>query len=127
MKLDHIGYITDQLEETKNCFLSLGYSAEEAVDFEAHKCKICFLHRGGVTIELVEPYEGNKSLRKLLKNGVTPYHICYEVEHIGEAVKEFEQKGFVPLSKPLPAPAFNGRKICYLWSREIGYIEIVEK
>lgn len=128
MRLDHIGYITDQLEETKTSFLSLGYTAEETVDFEAHKCRICFLRKDGETaIELVEPYEGNKSLCKLLKNGVTPYHICYEVGNINEAIKELEQKGFVSLSKPLPAPAFDGREICYLWSREMGYIELVEK
>lgn len=87
MKLDHIGYITDQLEETKKSFLQLGYVSESVVDFEAHKSKVCFLRKEGeTTVEIVEPYENNKSLRKLLKNGVTPYHLCYEVENINESI-----------------------------------------
>lgn len=87
MKLDHIGYITDQIDETKEGFVRLGYAPESVVDFEAHKCKICFLRKEGeTTVELVEPYEDNKSLRKLLKNGVTPYHVCYEVENIHQSI-----------------------------------------
>lgn len=128
MKLNHIGYITDQIEGTRNRFLSLGYTAGKTINFEAHKCRICFLHKDDETaIELVEPYEENKSLRRLLKNGVTPYHVCCEVENIAESIKELEQNGFVSLSSPLPAPAFEGRKICYLWNREVGYMELVEK
>lgn len=113
MKLDHIGYITDQIEDTKNAFLRLGYTSETIIDFEAHKCKVCFLRKEGeTTVELVEPYEANKSLQKLLKNGVTPYHVCYEVEDIVRTIKEYSENGYVPLSTPLPAPAFNNREIC---------------
>ena len=126
MKLDHIGYITDQLEETKKSFLQLGYVSESVVDFEAHKSKVCFLRKEGeTTVEIVEPYENNKSLRKLLKNGVTPYHLCYEVENINESISTLTGGGYISLSEPLPAPAFNGRLICYLWSREAGFIELV--
>ena len=126
MKLDHVGYITDQIDETLKGFVSLGYAAEPLVDFEAHKCKVCFLRKEGeTTVELVEPYEENKSLRKLLKNGVTPYHLCYEVEDIHASVNDLTGGGYIPLSQPVPAPAFNGRLICYLWSRETGYIELV--
>lgn len=126
MKLDHVGYITDQIEESKNAFCDLGYVAENVVDFPAHKSKVCFLRKEGeTTVELVEPYEENKSLRKLLKNGVTPYHVCYEVEDIRQSVSELTSGGYFALSQPVSAPAFNGRLICYLWSRETGYIELV--
>ncbi len=94
MKLDHIGYITDQMDDTKEGFVRLGYVPESVVDFAAHKCKICFLHKEGeTTVELVEPYEDNKSLRKLLKNGVTPYHVCYEVEDIHKTISEMSGGG----------------------------------
>lgn len=94
MKLDHVGYITDSIEDTKKSFLSLGYVSGQLVDFEAHKCKICFLYKEGETnVELVEPYEDNKSLRKLLKNGVTPYHLCYEVQDIEKACADLTGGG----------------------------------
>lgn len=128
MKLDHIGYITDQIEDSQKAFLSLGYTPEPIVDFEAHKCKVCFLRKEGeTTVELVEPYEDNKSLRRLLKNGVTPYHLCYEVDDIEATCDEMIKNGYLQLSKPLPAPAFGNRLICYLTSMETGYIELVQK
>jgi methylmalonyl-CoA/ethylmalonyl-CoA epimerase len=125
MKLDHIGYLTDQMDDSREAFVRLGYVSEAVVDFPAHKSKVCFLRKEGeTTVELVEPYEENKSLRKLLKNGVTPYHVCYEVEDIEKSVSDLTG-GYFALSQPVPAPAFDGRLICYLWSRETGYIELV--
>ncbi len=127
MRLNHIGYITDQMEDTKEGFVRLGYTPDSVVEFEAHKCKICFLYKeGDITVELVEPHENNKSLRKLIKNGGTPYHVCYEVEDIHQSINDLTKDGgYLPLSEPIAAPAFNGRLICYLWSRETGYIELV--
>ncbi len=33
---------------------------------------------------------------------------------------------FVQMFQPLAAPAFDGRRVCYLWSSETGFIEFVE-
>ena len=126
MHLDHFGYITDSIQDTTATFQALGYAAEPVVDFPAHRCHITFLRKEGEpAIELVEPYEDNKSLRKLLKNGVTPYHLCYEVSDIHQSCDELVNQGYLQLSQPLPAPAFGNRLICYLWHRTTGYIELL--
>lgn len=126
MKLNHVGYITDSILDTTATFQALGYTSEPIVDFLAHRCHITFLHKPDEpTIELVEPYEDNKSLRKLLKNGVTPYHLCYEVHDIHQACDELIDQGYLQLSKPLAAPAFGNRLICYLWHRTTGYLELL--
>ena len=126
MKLHHIGYLTDSIEESRSGFLLLGYVAGETTDFPAHKCKICMLYKEGeITIELVEPYQDNKSLRKQMQNGVTPYHICYEVHNIDRQIDTLIGGGYFLLSKPVPAPAFQDKLICYLWSRATGFIELV--
>jgi methylmalonyl-CoA/ethylmalonyl-CoA epimerase len=79
-------------------------------------------------IELVCPYEDNKSLMRILKKtGVAPYHVCYEVDNIETTLSQPEFSGFVPLFAPVEAPAFAGRKICYLWNSEIGFVELVNK
>ena len=130
MRLDHVGYITEQIEDTLQEFLNLGYTPESIVDFAAHQCKVCLLRKEGETaVELVQPYESNKSLRRLLKNGVSPYHVCYEVEDIYQRVTELTigSGGYLPLSPPVAAPAFGDRQICYLWSRETGYIELLQR
>ena len=128
MVLNHIGYITETIEDTRSDFVSLGYCAGNIVDFPAHKCRVCFLKRDGeIIVELVEPYEENKSLRKLASRGVAPYHLCYEVDNIDESSINLQKLGYVPLSEPVAAPAFDNRRICYFWGRGTGYIELLSK
>jgi methylmalonyl-CoA/ethylmalonyl-CoA epimerase len=129
MKLDHVGYLTNDINATAKIFGVLGYKQQEIIEFEAQKCSVCFLTKEHETkIELVRPYEENKSLMRILKKiGVAPYHVCYEVDDIEATLSQQEFSGFVPLSAPVEAPAYAGRKICYVWNSEIGFIELVNK
>lgn len=128
-ELDHIGYLTGNIPETSKAFEILGYTAGNTVNDDTQQTKICFLRKDGEpTIELVEPYEDNRTMQKMLsKSGVTPYHICYEVEDIDVEFDELIGKNWTPLFKPVEAPAFDNRKICYFWNSEIGFIELVNK
>jgi methylmalonyl-CoA/ethylmalonyl-CoA epimerase len=128
MTLDHIGYLTNDIDETARMFVALGYERHETFDFEAQKCSVCFLTKEGETrIELVKPYDENKSLTRILKKtGVAPYHLCYEVEDVEAEIAKPQFEGFVPLFAPVEAPAFGNRKICYLWNQEVGFIELVD-
>ena len=114
-ELDHIGYLKGSIPKTSKVFEILGYTAGNTINDNAQQTKICFLRKEGVpTIELVEPYESNKTMQKMLtKSGVTPYHICYEVEDIDIEFDELIAKNWTPLFKPVEAPAYDNRKICY--------------
>lgn len=128
-QMDHIGYLTGSIPETSKVFETLGYAMGEIVNDETQQTKICFLSKEGEpTIELVEPYEDNRTMQKMLaKRGVTPYHMCYEVEDIDAEYEELIAKNWTALFKPVEAPAFDNRKICYFWNSEIGFIELVNK
>ena len=128
-KLDHIGYLTGSILESSKTFEILGYTMGEIVNDKIQQTKICFLSKQGEpTIELVEPYEDNKTMQKMLaRRGVTPYHICYEVEDIDVEYEELIAKNWTALFKPVEAMAFYNRKICYFWNGEIGFIELVNK
>ena len=79
-------------------------------------------------IELLEPGSALSPVSKTLeKSGVSPYHMCYCVEDIEEAVKELKKKRFLPLFRPVQAVALGNKKICFLFNREVGLIELVEK
>ena len=126
--LEHIGYITDNIVKTAEAFLLLGYKADVVVNDDTQRTRICFLTKSGATkIELVEPYEDNKTMQKMLKRGVTPYHTCYEVDDVNAAYEEMLDNDFTPLFKPVAAPAFNNRLICYFWKSDIGFIELVNR
>lgn len=127
-QLDHIGYITNDIKETAKSFFFLGYKAEATINDNTQRTMICILKKKGSTdIELVQPYEDNKTMQKMLKHGVSPYHTCYKVDDIIAAYEEMLDNEFTPLFKPVMAPAFNNRKICYFWKSDIGLIELVEE
>ena len=78
-------------------------------------------------MELLEPVDETSPVCKTLeKNGVTPYHTCYVVENIDEAVKTLRKERYVLTSKAEPAVAFCGSKVCFLYNKNVGLIELVE-
>ena len=126
--IEHIGYITKSIEKTAETFALLGYVAEDVVNDDTQKTRICFLRKEGeVSIELVEPYPENATMQKMLKKGVTPYHICYTVPDVQAVYEQLTDLGFTPLFTPVEAPAFDNRLICYFWKNDIGLIEVVEQ
>ena len=132
MKMDyaveHIGYVTKNIEKTVESFKVFGYHAGPIVNDDTQKTRICFLRKAGeVNIELVEPYPDNATMQKMLKKGATPYHTCYTVEDIQRAYDQLKDLGFTPLFSPVAAPAFENRLICYFWKNDIGLVEVVEK
>ena len=82
---------------------------------------------GEALIELVQPYEDNKTMQKMLtKRGVSPYHLCYEVENV-QAIydKLSDTEGWLPMFAPVEAVALVNRKITYFMNYEAGFIEFV--
>lgn len=127
--INHIGYLTDDIAATAKQFEIFGYCADEVIHDDTQRTRICFLRKEGeLVIELVEPYADNKTMQRMLaKGGVTPYHICFEVDDVEKEYQYLTDNDWLALFKPVAAPAFGNRKICYFWKREIGLIELVNK
>ena len=128
-RIDHVGYLTGDILSTAKAFEKLGYQMGEIVDDDTQRTRICFLTKADeVRVELVEPYEDNKTMQKMLaKRGVTPYHTCYEVDDVDSEYEQLIQEDWTALFKPVAAPAFDNRKICYFWKNDIGFIELVNR
>ncbi len=127
-KLDHIGIVTHDIEATASFYIQMGYEKSELYLDDIQRVHICILSKGDSRIELVQPAAEKSSVNKLLKkNGVCPYHLCYEVEDIDKAYDEMVEEGFIPLFRPVEAVAFGGRLICYMYKQEVGYVELVNK
>lgn len=129
MTLHHIGYVIDKIEDVMPNFEILGYKMSSLpVNDDIQRCRICFIERANEPlIELVEPYENNKSLRKMLtQRGNAPYHMCYEVEDVEALFDELSEKeGWMPLFRPVEAAAFDNRLITYFYNTQVGYVEFV--
>ncbi len=128
-KFHHIGYVTNDIRSTSELYLTAGYLASEIIFDSIQNVKLCFLTKAGnPKIELIEPIDESSSVNKILKkSGVTPYHICYEVEDIYVAYDILCTLGYIPLFRPVEAIALNNKLICYMYKKEIGYIELLNK
>lgn len=128
-QLEHIGYLTGDLDSTARQFELLGYHKDATVNDDRQKTKICFLRKEGETaIELVQPYDDNATmLRMLKKRGNGPYHLCYACDDVDKLYDKLTEKNWTPLFKPVAAPALGKRKICYFFNADLGFIELVNK
>ncbi len=130
MKIDHIGYAVKDMEGAIRKFLFLGYRlCGKAVDDAERKVKIQFLlDSKDERVELVAPLEQNSPVDGWLeKNGNSPYHICYESEDMERDIAALKANGFIIVRRASPAPAMGGRQVAFLYSRETGPLELVER
>ena len=63
----------------------------------------------------------------LKKNGIGPYHICYEVRDLEKAIDGLKTKHFVITDPPEKAPALDNRKVVFMYHTKIGLIEVLEE
>ncbi|MBO4457969.1 MAG: VOC family protein [Butyrivibrio sp.] len=128
MKIHHVGYLAKNIEKTEKKFFELGYEVEQATKYdEIRDIKIEFLKNGDYRVELIEPMGENSPMYPLLKRFKnSPYHFCYEVENLDEAVKELESKRYTVIQEPQIAPCIAGKRVAFLNNISMGIIELVE-
>jgi len=128
-KFHHIGYAVQDIIKTAKYYLNAGWSLTDIQYDLTQNTKIAFLVKENIPlIELVAPIdETSPIIRTLEKSGITPYHICYEVDDIEKSIQKLINQRFIKLFEPVEAIALDNRKICYLYNRDVGLIEILSK
>lgn len=128
MKVHHIGYLVKNISKTEKKFLELGYEVEFPTKFdEIRNIDIEFLVNGDYRVELIEPKGEESPMYPLLKRYKnTPYHLCYEVENIDEAIADLQDKHYTVIQEPNIAPCIEGKKVAFLNNISMGIIELVE-
>jgi methylmalonyl-CoA/ethylmalonyl-CoA epimerase len=81
----------------------------------------------GPSIELVEPDSDESPLNKYLAKGGGLHHICHEVDSVDAQLEYARANGAVIVKKPLPAVAFNGRRIAWVYTRQKLLVEYLER
>lgn len=125
----HIGVATKSITECADIYCKLGYEMSDIKIEPTQNVKICFLSKkGNPLVELVEPLSNNTPVSNIVKNsGTTLYHICYEVKDITKSTEELEELNFRLLFEPIKSEAMDDGLFCYLFSSEIGLIELYQK
>ena len=129
MKVHHVGYAVKSIEDARKEFELLGFRCErKAVLDSVRKVRILFMTNDTCRIELIEPNESGNPIESILKKvGSSPYHICYESEDIESDARLLKEKGFRVISDVSQAPALGNKNVCFLYSKDIGIIELVQE
>ena len=127
-RFHHIGIAVKDIAKTAKVYEHGGYTRSVTTHDPVQNVNICWLKRAGMPlIELVEPVGATSPICKILeKSGVTPYHTCYEVDDIEEAIAELRREHYVQVSKPSRATAISGCRVSFMYNKDVGLIEIAE-
>ncbi len=131
MKLHHIGVVVGCVKESGELYAEhLGMRAlGPAVHDPLQRVIVQFWAQEGcsISIELIEPVGDDSPVAGFLGKGGGLAHLCYEVEDLEMALEDVRQKGAIVISGPVPAAAFQQRRIAFVILRGIGVTEFVEK
>jgi methylmalonyl-CoA epimerase len=131
-KLRHVGVAVPKLGPTTDALEALfGYKVVSGpFDDPIQKVSVNFLAKSNndvAEIELIAPLSEDSPITSMLaKGGGAAYHLCFETSDIEQAVVHAKNNGCVIVSPPVPAVAFNGRRIAWIYTRSRQLFELVE-
>jgi methylmalonyl-CoA/ethylmalonyl-CoA epimerase len=131
-KLRHVGVAVPSLGPATEALSDLfGYRVVSGpFDDPIQKVSVNFLTQSDkdvAEIELIAPLSEDSPITSMLaKSGGGAYHLCFETTDIEQALVHVKNNGCVIVSPPVPAVAFNGRRIAWIYTRSRQLFELVE-
>ena len=131
-KLRHVGVAVPSLGPATETLSALfGYRVVSGpFDDPIQKVSVNFLttsDKDAAEIELIAPLSEDSPITSMLaKSGGGAYHLCFETSDIDQAVVHARRTGCMIVSPPVPAVAFGGRRIAWIYTRSRQLFELVE-
>jgi methylmalonyl-CoA/ethylmalonyl-CoA epimerase len=91
--------------------------------------RVCFLaatETDALPLELVAPLGADSPVDNVLAKNLGAYHVCYEVDDIDRVLDWVGKNGCFIVRPPVPAAAFQQRKIAWFFTPTRQLIEVVE-
>ena len=128
LKFHHIGVAVFDIDATAALYEQGGYRRSASIFDPVQNVNICWLTKDNEpTVELLAPVDDKSPVNKTLeKVGVSPYHCCYVADNVEDAVTALRKQKYILVSKPAEAVAFNGSRVCFMFNKNVGLIELVE-
>ena len=129
MTLHHVGIVVKDLASYREAYgRLLGLTADSEVFHDPLQKVLLQFWRDerGSLLELIQPASQDSPVWRESQKGGGLNHLCYEVEDIEKQVQESIQEGAMLARPLLPAIAFGGRRVVFLYFLELGLIEFVE-
>lgn len=131
IRLHHIGYVLASIERGADDFArSLGATWDGKIVFDPlQKVRVTFLQGANAAdplIELVEPGGLESPVSRFMENGGGLHHLCYEVEGMESHLAFCKSAGALVIHQPVPAVAFEGRRIAWAVTQRRLLVEFLE-
>lgn len=133
MKLNHLGYVTKNIEESIDAFLKLGYIKVHE-EIKHHIPKNMYVLRvklGDLLVEFIQTADNSKPsfVSEMFKATTEPFmlhHLCYDVDDIHKTVDDLMATGEYTIYEPITSGVFQKNLICFLRHQQIGLVEFFE-
>ncbi len=130
-RLHHVGFVVRNIEgEIEGFAKSILASWDRKIYHDPlQKVRITFLqalNKTDALIELVEPATEDSPVQQFLAKGGGLHHLCYEVTDLDLHLRKVRGAGAVLVKAPLPAVAFENRRIAWVWTRQRLLLELLE-
>jgi methylmalonyl-CoA/ethylmalonyl-CoA epimerase len=128
----HVGIVVASIAHSGEGFarsLGMGWN-HEIIHDPLQQARVTFLRPDRPSepaIELVEPAGDESPLHKFLARGGGLHHICYEVDNLHAQLEQSRAAGCLIVKQPLPAVAFGGRMIAWIYSPQKLLVEYLER
>lgn len=131
-RLLHVGVAVPSLSPATEALTALfGYRVVSGpFDDPLQKVQVNFLAKSDsdvAEIELIAPIADASPIRSMLAKGSGgAYHLCFETSDMEGALAHAKKNGCIVVSGPVPAVAFEGRRIAWIYTQSRQLFELVE-
>jgi catechol 2,3-dioxygenase-like lactoylglutathione lyase family enzyme len=130
MRLHHIGVVVSSIETHARQYAEqLRFTrATDIIEDPIQRVRVQFWAApDGALIELIEPTGPDSPANRSLAKGGGLNHLAFEVSDVAASVREAVAAGAACTCEPVPAAAYGGRPIGFVFYRHIGLVEFVER
>ena len=131
MRLHHVGMVVRNIPAAaQRLTTGLGLLWDQRiVEDPIQTVRVSFLSHPGSTdnpqLELVEPLSEHSKVASFLSKSGGCHHVCYEVDDLKFALQRVRRSGAVIVQQPVPAIAFEGRSIAWIYTADRLLIEFL--
>jgi methylmalonyl-CoA/ethylmalonyl-CoA epimerase len=131
-RFHHVGFVVASIQDVASGFAqSIGAAWDgEIVHDSLQLAKVAFLRTGlqdHPALELVEPVGDQSPVHGFLRRGGGLHHLCYEADVLEIQLAASRSLGGLLVKPPLPAVAFGGRRIAWVYTRHKLLLEYLER
>lgn len=129
LRFHHVGVAVKSIAKALETYVGvLGFrQLAEPVEVPTEGVRVCFVEAPpGVRLELVEAVREDSAVGGVLeRSGAGPYHLCYEVDDLDEALRRLRRRRWRPFRR-FELPTHGLRRFAFLMTPDLQLVELCE-